>query len=104
MEKGIEDQINKNYFTFTMWIIYNCFTDIGKHAHRILGGDRKRNGYWKEWYAKVEELKYSRMRFAKNSPLIGLWANCANIDEKLIRRRIIKFAIEYPETDCLKAW
>ena len=97
-----ENTINKNHYNFATWVIYNCFTDIGEASHLLLEGKKKDSSYWKKWFKAKEDIKYTRMRFGKSSPLVGLWADSAKVDERLVRGKIIKFALSYPHVKCLE--
>ena len=98
----MENDTTKNYYDIATRVIYNCFTDINKLSNLLLAGNKVGNeDYWKKLRKAREDIKYTRMKFGRFSPLVGLWADCANVDENLVRRKIIEFSIKYPNIDCL---
>ena len=101
-EKTKEELEDRYYYKLATWIICNMFTDIDQMARMLSHGYRYKANFWNDLKKKKEDIKYTRMKFGNNSPLVGLWADCAGVDEEMARFKIIDFAIKYPNVNALQ--
>ena len=97
-------KINQNYLILATYIMANYLSDIDKMTSLLVRGNKKDKEYLRRWYRKREEIKSHRMNFAKNSSFISMWADCMEIDEIVLRKKIINFVKMYPRIGSLKIY